>query len=437
MNNAKLVMTPIRRGLLAGKENTIDVLVSIEAPDAPVDLQKNRPALNLALVVDRSGSMAGAPLAEAKRCAAHVVERLSAQDRIAIVAYDDEAAVIVPSQLAVDSQSVCARINAIQDRGCTNLHGGWLTGAGEVSPFVKPASVSRVMLLSDGLANRGLLDRVEIYRQCEELAGAGVTTSTYGLGSQFDEELMTGIARAGQGNAYYGNTAQDLFDPIEEELQLLSALFARQLRVRYQAARGVRVRVVNSLTRPAPGEVVLPDLAFDGEAWVLLRLEVPAGASTEPAPALVNLLEVSAEFEFMDGARGSLDPVTLALPSLAEQDYRALAEEPRVRTRAAELDVARIEREAREAARRGDWNQVDRSLDMACMVASDSDWASETVADLRQIARERDAERLSKESHYAAHRQERRLSPKPGAGPVDSSRARYLREKSLQGRSDN
>ena len=78
-----------RPGLIAGRENVVDVLVRVQAPDAPKTGLPERPPLNLALVIDRSGSMSGEPLHEAKRCAALMIESLKASDHASVVAYDD------------------------------------------------------------------------------------------------------------------------------------------------------------------------------------------------------------------------------------------------------------------------------------------------------------------------------------------------------------
>ncbi len=90
----------------------------------------------------------------------------------------------------------------------------------------------RVILLSDGNANEGLTDPGEIASQCEAFAAAGVSTSTYGFGRHFNEELMVAMARAGGGNSYYGDTADDLFEPFDQEFSLLSSLWARAPRRR-------------------------------------------------------------------------------------------------------------------------------------------------------------------------------------------------------------
>ena len=119
----------------------------------------------------------------------------------------------------------------------TNLHGGWFQGAETLAPHTKDDVTSRVILLSDGCANHGLTDPDQIYAQCADLARAGVSTSTYGLGHGFNEELMIGMARHGQGSSYYGQTADDLMDPFREEFELLNALCARRLRLEIAAGR--------------------------------------------------------------------------------------------------------------------------------------------------------------------------------------------------------
>ena len=99
-----------------------------------------------------------------------------------------------------------------------------MAGAEQASINQRKADVSRVLLLSDGGANRGLTDPAKIAQACGRMAKAGVSTSTYGLGGGFNEELMSAMAEAGRGNAYYGATAADLKDPFEAEFDLLRAL---------------------------------------------------------------------------------------------------------------------------------------------------------------------------------------------------------------------
>ena len=116
--------------------------------------------------------------------------------------------------------------------GSTNLHGGWLLGAEEIAKYKNNKSINRVLLLSDGNANQGVCDPFEIFRQVDKLSETGISTSTYGLGHHFNEELMIGMANNGKGQGYYGETAEDLVDPFEEEFELLANTIATNLKLK-------------------------------------------------------------------------------------------------------------------------------------------------------------------------------------------------------------
>ena len=435
MNELKLLMTPARAAVLADHRSTVDVLVRLQAPPRP---EKDRPArgpVHVALVVDRSGSMSGKPLAEAKRCARMVVDGLSPGDKATIVAYDDSVECLT-GLLGMDQRDTLRRaIDGIDERGCTNLHGGWLAGAEALAPHTGAGILSRVILLSDGCANRGIRNVATITDQVAQLADAGVTTSTYGLGHHFNEELMTAMADAGRGNAYYGQSADDLADPFQEELALMGALCARDVELLVDTAEGVSVEVLNGYRRGARGGWRLPDVAYEGEAWAVLQLTVEAGTAT--AGEVRELAKVRAAWRDLDGVERETSPESLALPAMHAAAYSAVAEDPLVRRRVDELVVASMQQRAREGARRGDWNAVNLALSQARQMAADNPWLQGSVAELEGLARKRDDVMFAKEAMYSSRRVRSRLaSVTESRDPGDMDAPDYLRRKRAQGKAE-
>jgi len=438
MTTPTMIITARRPALLAGHDNELDVLVRVQAPDAPADLPKRNP-LHLALVIDRSGSMSGQPLDEAKRCAEFVLDGLQATDRLSLVVYDNQVQTLVPTMLLHDKEFARRAIRDIDSGGSTDLHGGWFQGAETLAPHTKENITSRVILLSDGCANHGLLDHDRIYAQCAEFARAGVSTSTYGLGHGFNEELMIGMARHGQGSSYYGQTADDLMDPFREEFELLNALCARRLRLEIAPAAGAKAKLLNDYVADGDNAWLLPNLAFGGEAWAVIRLRIssPVTAADAEAAAL-SLCSFSLRYTTLDGEPRAIQPMSLALPVLPASAFGAIAEDDLVARRTDELEAAYLQTKARAAARRGDWAGVARSLKRAERIAANNPWVADSLNELRELASRKDEVMFAKESAFSARVMSSRLAARDEMGSAYDApaSAAYLRRKGSQGKAE-
>jgi len=438
MTTPTMIITARRPALLAGHDNELDVLVRVQAPDAPADLPKRNP-LHLALVIDRSGSMSGQPLDEAKRCAEFVLDGLQATDRLSLVVYDNQVQTLVPTMLLHDKEFARRAIRDIDSGGSTDLHGGWFQGAETLAPHTKENITSRVILLSDGCANHGLLDHDRIYAQCAEFARAGVSTSTYGLGHGFNEELMIGMARHGQGSSYYGQTADDLMDPFREEFELLNALCARRLRLEIAPAAGVKAKMLNDYVADGDNAWLLPNLAFGGEAWAVIRLRIPSPVTAADAEAAaLSLCSFSLRYTTLDGEPRAIQPMSLALPVLPASAFGAIAEDELVARRTDELEAAYLQTKARAAARRGDWAGVARSLKRAERIAANNPWVAESLNGLRELASRKDEVMFAKESAFSARVMSSRLAAREEMGSAYDApaSAAYLRRKGSQGKAE-
>jgi Ca-activated chloride channel family protein len=308
-----------------------------------------RPRINLALVLDRSGSMSGTPLQQAKAGARAAIELLAGDDRVSVVTYDDEVDVIVPNMPAADKARILGAVSNVDSGGMTALHAGWLEGAAQASQSLDSAALNRVVLLTDGLANRG---ETNLDTVCSDVAGVrahGVTTSSLGLGREFNEDLLEGMAHAGGGNYYLAESAEQLRSIFAAELHGLSATAGRQVRLSFrpEAARAEVAEVLNDLPEEE-GHLILPDLmaGLPLEIGAILRVPVlPEGEAELGSARLV--------WQNPDGEAFELS-LPLRLDVVSRGAFSELPEDPEVASLIAELRAARMKREATVALDRGD-----------------------------------------------------------------------------------
>ena len=432
MLNIKI--TPQRDALLRGFDNEFHALVQVKA-DENIAENKKENTLNLAIVIDCSGSMQGKPLQEAKRSAMMMVDLMQSTDRVAIIAYDSSASLIVPSTLCVDKQTIKTRISTLESRGLTALHEGWLMGSEEVARHTTSKSLNRVLLLSDGNANRGISDISKIKSQCAQLADEGITTSTYGLGHDFNEDLMVQMAASGLGQGYYGETADDLADPFREEFELLLNTIATNLRLKAESPEFVELQLINNF-RNNGDQWSMPDVAFGGEAWALFKLVVRKNNLGEKP---LEVLRCNVSYIDNEGNQQKTLPAKLILDPLSPNAFEAVVENEKVKTRISEMLVANYQEQAREAAQRGDWERVDQIVAQAKQVAKDDRWMRQTLKMLEKYSRRRQKEQFRKEALYSSDRMNKRLIGEDEshiAYSVDfeSQKAAYLRRKTERGK---
>ncbi|MBY0437816.1 MAG: VWA domain-containing protein [Burkholderiales bacterium] len=433
----QVILKPLKPALIAGLAHTVPVLVRVQAPDADPSVVPVRRPYHLSLVIDRSGSMSGNPLQEAVRCSSHIVDRLLPTDVASLVTFDHKATLLAPAQPVGDRRALHRALAGIQCGGNTDLYGGWATGADSLLRDAASASIARIILLTDGNANAGeLTEAPQIAERCTHAAARGITTSTYGLGRDFNETLMIAMARAGGGNHYYGDTAADLFEPFAEEFDLISNLYARHVRLSIATCPGVGMKVLNDYpvdARAGVPAISLPDIPWGAEAWVLVELSIPAGFVPKPG---MPLLQAGVTGTSLERAPIAFPEALLAMDTVSPQVWDALTADSLVHSRHAEVEASRLLEQARTAADAGDWDRVQALIESAGRRFGDQPWVQEVLASLEQIARQRDQARFGKESLYTAMKMRSRVAAKD-EGLFDIAREaevpRFLRRDGSQG----
>jgi Ca-activated chloride channel family protein len=316
----------------------VTLLVRLKAADSAASNGHRRAPVDVAFVLDRSGSMAGDKLALVKEAVSVAVGQLREEDNTALVIYDHEVETLQHLDAATPRVKTALRLalHGVDSRGSTNLSGGWLTGCDELSKGMSQASgrgpvrIRRALLLTDGLANVGISDAGELTKHAHELRRRGIATTTLGVGFDFDEDLLASMAEAGGGNFQFVGKSDELRGFFERELGELLTVVAAGLSLSLSLPAGGRARLVNAFPAERHGDrldVALGDLPATDELNLVFAVNIDPGARDTAHLATLNAV-------WSDPATDSTRSFDLTLPPLR------LADQPTVDATPVDADVA-------------------------------------------------------------------------------------------------
>lgn len=282
---------------VASAEASVSVRVELDRPVFPADSREKvivkvaldglrpmavsrRAPVNLALVIDKSGSMSGSKIENARAAALEAVRRLTPDDVVSLVVYDNNVEVLVPASRGGNGEVLAAAIENIQTSGGTNLHGGVVAGAAELRKHIEEGYTHRVLLISDGQANVGPQTPEALGSLGGRLVREGISVSTIGLGLDFNEDLMARLASRSDGNTYFVQQSRDLARIFNEELGDILSIVARRVVVEVSFPQGVRpVRLIGREGRiEAHLAVIELNQLYGGqEKFVLIEAELEPG----------------------------------------------------------------------------------------------------------------------------------------------------------------
>ena len=261
-------------------DDEISLLVELTAPIAMAD--RPHPPRTLVVVLDRSGSMQGERLSGAQRALTDLLDRLDPDDRFGLITFDNTVRVDIPVAPLVDKTRARQCIAEVRPGGATDLSAGYLRGLQEARRSVVGAGC-RLLLISDGHANAGVVDPEQLGAVAAKAAADGITTTTLGFGLGYDERLLKAIAAGGNGSELFAEHADQAVAAISAELDGLLAQTAQAASVLVRMAPCCRgMKLINELTSVPNSDGVQIELGafYSGEARrLVITFDVPGIAA--------------------------------------------------------------------------------------------------------------------------------------------------------------
>ncbi len=359
----------------------VGLLVTL-AGDTPV----RRAPINVALVLDRSGSMNGAPLEAAKEAARRFASFLSAEDRLSVVTFDSVVETVFGPESAGSAAPVDA-IDRLTARGQTNLSGGWLKGMQHVQEGLVEGT-NRVVLLTDGQANQGVTEPARLVGLSAGAARKRGTTTCIGFGASFNEDLLEPMAREGGGNYWFVEHDDQMAGIFESEIEGLVALSAQNVEIEvsltHSKAAGVTFLQSYQVVATPAGtwRVSLGDLYATAprSLGLVFHVEDVAGLGK------VEVAQVRIEADVVTEA--GIEHRTIVMPVLANLDGEDHVE-PAVEKVFLRFQAAKAREEAIRRADAGDFDGAAaqlRDASFACRAFSSAPEIAEEIGDLQAQA---------------------------------------------------
>jgi Ca-activated chloride channel homolog len=340
-------------------EDEVAVLLELEAPAALADT--NRPQAALEVVLDRSGSMHGAPLEGAKKALTALVRRLEPTDNFGLVTFDDSAQVVVPAGPLTDKEAAIAQINSVHSGGTTDLSAGYLRGLREIRRVAQHGGT--VLVVSDGHVNAGICDVDEFASITSKAYAETIVTSTLGYGQGYDETLLCAIARSGSGNHVFADNPDAAGAAIAGEVDglLNKVVQALSLTVTFEPSVEF-LRLYNDLPAQQIGNgqvmVELGDLYSEEARKVLLKFKVPALASL----GLAQVATLELAYVELPGLVEHVASLPISVNVVPGDEAAGRVPHPTVQSELLFQEAQAVKRQASEAFERGEFEEGQRLI---------------------------------------------------------------------------
>jgi Ca-activated chloride channel family protein len=218
----------------------------------------------------------------------------------------------------------------------------------------------------------------------------------------FNEELLTAMAKAGEGNAWYGERLEDLFESFDAEISYLSHVVWKSVRVSLSTPLSFtanEIKVRNDYAKTGRREWALPAIAANTEVWLAISMDMNRVIQMQTTDSVL-VCRISAKNA--DGLEHEVSVNLPKLPMVELTEYRQAPEHELVVRRFHEIESAELQRQARTYVVQRNWQAVERMISQLEERAHDNPWLMQTVSYLRRLLEQRDHAMMEKELAYAS-----------------------------------
>lgn len=343
-----------QRLLQRGETQTVYLRVNIRGRRH--DEETSRMPANIALVIDRSGSMKGAKMTKAREAAKMAIDRMNGSDHGSVVIFDHTIESLVPARLVKHPEYFHSAIDTIQARGRTAIYGALKEAVQQVRRNKGPGRINRIILISDGLANVGPKQPHKFRELGERLGNDGISVSTIGLGKHYNEDLMSQLAAASDGSHAFARTAADLRKIFNQEFDEVLSVSGQDIEIIIRTQNGVTP--LHSLGRKAAinGNVVrmrLNQVYGTAGHSLLVALKID-GTKIDPDTSLA---DVRVNYRPAKGTPRRINKTVTSKFGRSEEDVRR-SYEPKIMESVIELQARK---RARRAVKLRDAGKIDEA----------------------------------------------------------------------------
>ncbi len=318
------------------------------------------PPLNICLVLDRSTSMQGDKMDMVKATAIQLLRSLRTEDVFSVVAFSDNAEVVIPAALNADKKKQEGRIQMIYTSGATEIYNGLKAGYQEVRRTVDPSRVNHIILLTDGQTYG---DEQECLKLAEQAAAQNIGISGMGIGSDWNDIFLDALAGKTGGSSAYISNPKDIQRLLVEKFNALISTYADDVILEYQEQEHVRVNYAFRLQPEASSIAIEPQMKLgpilrDAPLQVMFELVVePAALNVDVLTVLNGFLKVSITANPMP-----VSPIRLHLKREVHSVPSAELPPTRILSSLSRLSLYRMQERARAAADAGQYDAAARQL---------------------------------------------------------------------------